>query len=90
MAEVGKRDTEVGEGDVEVFFDVPISFEGNIEEENEEANEENDNEFEESEYESDADNPMLSKFDGIMEKNERESKHRKEMNSEQTNERDFD
>ncbi|KAB2599587.1 hypothetical protein D8674_009858 [Pyrus ussuriensis x Pyrus communis] len=100
VAKVGEEDTEVeegdtkvgerdvGEGDVEVFFDVPISFEGNIEEENEEAVEEDDSEFEESEYRSDADNPVFSKFDGIVEENAREFEHRIEGNSEQTYKRD--
>ncbi|KAB2603218.1 hypothetical protein D8674_004223 [Pyrus ussuriensis x Pyrus communis] len=40
VAEVGKGD--VGEGDTEVFFDVPISLKGNVEEENEETTEEDD------------------------------------------------
>ena len=85
---VGERDVE--EGDVEVFFDVPISFEGNIEEKNEEVVEEDDSEFEESEYMSDVDNPVFSKFDGIVEENARESEHRKEGNSKQTYKRDFE
>ncbi|KAM2568707.1 hypothetical protein TB2_008907 [Malus domestica] len=60
--EVG--DEDVGEGDVrmrdvELFFDVPISFKGNVEEENEEVAQENDSDFEKSEYGSDDDNPRV-------------------------------
>ncbi|KAB2601156.1 hypothetical protein D8674_002161 [Pyrus ussuriensis x Pyrus communis] len=48
---------------------------GNVEEENEEAAQEDDSDFEDSEYGSDEDNLVFSKFDGIVE--ERESEHRK-------------
>ncbi|KAB2600177.1 hypothetical protein D8674_010448 [Pyrus ussuriensis x Pyrus communis] len=76
-----KSVAEVGEGDIEVFFDVPISLEGNVEEENEEDTEEDDNDFEESEYESNADNPIFSKFD------ERDAEQRSARQSEQSREK---
>ncbi|XP_068329820.1 uncharacterized protein [Pyrus communis] len=89
VAEVGENDTkgdvgegDVGEGDTEVFFDVLISLEGNVEEENEEATEEDDSDFEESEYGSDADNPVFSKFD------ERDYEQRSVRQSEQSRERE--
>ncbi|XP_048420906.1 uncharacterized protein LOC125468709 [Pyrus x bretschneideri] len=89
VADVGENDTkgdvgegDVGEGNTEVFFDVLISLEGNVEEENEEATEEDDSDFEESEYGSDADNPVFSKFD------ERDYEQRSVRQSEQSRERE--
>ncbi|KAB2626011.1 hypothetical protein D8674_017671 [Pyrus ussuriensis x Pyrus communis] len=69
MAEVGEGD--VGEGDIEVFFDIPIK-----------ATEEDDSDFEESEYGSDVDNPVFSKFD------ERDSVQRSARQSEQSREKE--